>query len=136
MTATDTDLTAADVAWDLDPLLPAPGDAGLDELLDAADVAAEKLTRSRGQVADMDAAALATFMHGLGEVSELIGRAGSFAGLSFATDTTDPVRGARMQRVEERATAIGTKLVFFELEWAAVPDEKVEELLADERLAF
>ena len=34
MTATDTDLTAADVAWDLEPLLPAPGDAGLDDLLD------------------------------------------------------------------------------------------------------
>src|SRR5690349_8503983 len=102
MTATDTDLTAADVAWDLEPLLPAPGDAGLDDLLDRADAVAETLARARGTVATMDAAALAEFMRGLGEVSELIGRAGSYAGLSFATDTTDPARGARMQRVEER----------------------------------
>ena len=43
-------------------------------------------------------------MHGLAEVLDLIGRAGSYAGLDFATDTTDPARGARMQRVEERAT--------------------------------
>jgi oligoendopeptidase F len=136
MTATDTDLTAADVAWDLEPLLPAAGDAGLDELLDQADAVAETLTQSRGQVATMDATALATFMRGLGEVSELIGRAGSYAGLSFATDTTDPARGAQMQRVEERATAIGTKLVFFELEWADVPDERVDELLADDQLTF
>ncbi len=39
-----------------------------------------------------------------------------------------------MQRVEERATQIGTKLLFFELEWAELPDERVEALLADERL--
>ena len=41
-----------------------------------------------------------------------------------------------MQRVEERSTAISTKLLFFELEWAELPDERVETLLADERLAF
>ena len=28
MAATDTDLTAADVVWDLEPLLPEPGDDG------------------------------------------------------------------------------------------------------------
>ena len=72
-------------------------------------------------------------MHGLAESLDLIGRAGSYAGLDFATDTTDPARGARMQRVEERATQISTKLLFFELEWAELPDEQVEALLADER---
>ncbi len=73
-------------------------------------------------------------MQGLAEVHELIGRAGSYAGLDFATDTTDPARGVRMQRVEERATLISTKLLFFELEWAELPDERVEALLADDRL--
>ena len=34
-----------------------------------------------------------------------------------------------MQRVQERGTAIETKLLFFELEWAALDDERVEELL-------
>ena len=71
-------------------------------------------------------------MRGLAEVHDLIGRAGSFVGLDFATDTTDPARGARMQRVEERSTAISTKLLFFELEWAELPDEQVEALLADD----
>jgi oligoendopeptidase F len=75
-------------------------------------------------------------MQGLAELLDLTGRAGSFVGLEFATDTTDPARGARMQRVEERSTAINTKLLFFELEWAALPDGQVDELLADERLAF
>ena len=34
-----------------------------------------------------------------------------------------PARGARMQTVEERATVIGTKLLFFELEWAELDDD-------------
>jgi oligoendopeptidase F len=87
-------------------------------------------------VAELDAAGLAEVMHEQADLAELIGKAGSYAGLRFAVDTTDPELGALMQRVEERATAIGTRVLFFELEWAALPDERVEELLADERLAF
>ncbi len=136
MTATDADLTASEVVWDLAPLLPDPGDPGIAELLDAADARADELTRSRGKIASLDAAGLAQFMTGLAEVLELVGRAGSFAGLDFATDTTDPARGARMQRVEERGTAINTKLLFFDLEWAELPDDQVETLLADDRLTF
>jgi oligoendopeptidase F len=136
MTATDADLTAADVVWDLGPLLPDPGDAGLAELLDAADARTDALATTRGQVAELDAAGLAAFMHGLAEVLDLVGRAGSYAGLDFATDTTDPARGARMQRIEERSTAINTKLLFFELEWAELDDAQVERLLADDQLAF
>lgn len=133
---TATDLTADDVVWDLAPLLPAPGDDGLSALLDQADTLTEQLAASRGRLTEFDAADLADFMRGLAEVQDLIGRAGSYVGLDFATDTTDPARGARMQRVEERATQISTKLLFFELEWAALSDERVERLLADERLAF
>ena len=91
--------------------------------------------RSRGQVADARRRrARRRSCTGLAEVLDLIGRAGSFAGLDFAADTTDPARGARMQRVEERSTVIGTKLLFFELEWAELADDQVDALLADDRL--
>ena len=136
MTATDADLTAAEIVWDLEPLLPEPSDRGLADLLDAADARAEELAKTRGRVAELDAAELAAFMEGLAEVLDLVGRAGSYAGLDFATDTTDPARGAKMQRVEERATVISTKLLFFELEWAELSDEQVERLLADDRLSI
>ena len=135
MTATD-DLTAAAVLWDLEPLLPAPSDEGVDALLDAADELTAGLEHTRGHVAALDGAGLAQFMRSLAEIHDLVGRAGSYAGLDFATDTGDPRRGARMQRVEERSTAIGTKVLFFELEWAELPDGKVEELLADPELEF
>src|SRR5262245_58584940 len=90
----------------------------------------------RGSVAALDAGELAALMHDLASLAELVGRAGSYAQLRFAVDTTDPARGALLQRVEERATAITTKTLFFDLEWAALPDERAEALLADDRLAF
>ncbi|HEY3018644.1 MAG TPA: M3 family oligoendopeptidase, partial [Solirubrobacteraceae bacterium] len=48
----------------------------------------------------------------------------------------DPERGALLQRVQERGTAIETKLLFFGLEWAALDDDKAEELLAADGLDF
>ncbi|MFL5077732.1 MAG: M3 family oligoendopeptidase, partial [Microvirga sp.] len=62
--------------------------------------------------------------------------AASYAMLNFSIDTADPVRGALLQRMQEKATAIETALLFFELEWAAMDDDRAEELLATEGLDF
>lgn len=132
----DADRTAADVAWDLEPLVAGRGPAGVDRLLDDAEHRAEGLEQHRGRVGELDAGALAALMRDVAEVNELIGRAGSYAGLAFATDTRDPARGALLAHMQERATAIGNRLVFLELEWAHLPDEHVELLLAAEELAF
>lgn len=135
-TTTDSDLTAANVAWDLGPLVDGKGEAGVDELLDEADRVAASVAERRGTVAQLDAAGLASVMRELGSIAELVGRAASYASLRFAADTTDPGRGALLQHVEERATAINTKILFFELEWAVLPDDRAAELVADELLTF
>jgi oligoendopeptidase F len=75
-------------------------------------------------------------MRELGSLQELVGRAGTYAALRFSTDTAEPANGALLQRVQERATAIETQLLFSELEWAAVPDERADELLAADELDF
>ena len=69
-------------------------------------------------------------------ITELVSRAGHYAMLRFATDTADPANGALLQRVQEQETAIQTTLLFFELEWAALSDERAEELLAGDGLDF
>src|SRR5687768_6464412 len=129
---TDTEL--AQLVWDIDSLVDNRGADGVRALLDEASKRAEALAEQKGKLANFDAEALAAFMTEYGEVQEVAGRAGSFAHLWFSTDTGDPERGALMQEVQERATEIGTRLLFFELEWAQLPDEKVDELLADPRL--
>ena len=55
-----------------------------------------------------------------------------------ASPPTPPTRRAARccRRSQERATALETKLLFFELEWAALADERAEELLAADGLDF
>jgi oligoendopeptidase F len=133
---TATDMTAADVAWDLETLLPDPGDKGVDELLDEADAVTARLTPFRGRIAQCSTDEIVELVALVASLSDLIGRASSYAGLRFATDTADPARGALMMRVEERATAMSTQLVFFELEWAELDDAAADAHLADPRLEY
>jgi oligoendopeptidase F len=124
-------------AWDLEPLLEGEGEAGvarrLEEALDRARLFAE---RYAGKLNELDSAGLAEAMEELAALYELVGRAGTYAGLRFSTDTADPANGALLQMVQERETAIETTLLFFELEWAALSDERAEELLAGDGLDF
>src|SRR5881227_2115193 len=85
---------------------------------------------------DGDGDGLLAAMRELGEIAELTGRAGTYAMLRFAVDTADPERGALLQRVQEHGTAIETKLLFFDLEWAALDDARADELLATDGLDF
>src|SRR5215218_1853943 len=132
--AITTDVEA--VAWDLEDLLPATGETGVDQLLDEIDAIAARIESARGTVADLDADGLIAVLDEFAELYDHIGRAGNYAALKFSVDTADPKIAALMQRVEERSTAVATRLLFFDLEWAALDDARVDELLVDERLGF
>jgi oligoendopeptidase F len=132
--ASDPDLTASDVAWDLEPLLGEQG--SVDAQLDRADAIAAELVEYRGRIASLDGTELAQFFHRLAELYDLIGRAGSYAGLRFAGNTNDPANGALLAKVEERSTAISTQLIFVELEWATADDAHVDAVLDDPALDF
>ena len=105
-------------------------------LAEAGERAALFAERHQGRVHELDADGLAEAMAELGAVGELAARGAYYATLAFSTDTADAKRGALMQSVEERSTALQTRLLFFELEWAALPDERAEELLAAPGLEF
>jgi oligoendopeptidase F len=124
-----------DVAWDLDPLVDGEGSEGADRMLAEADErAAAFAERHAGRVADLDGAGLAEAMAELQAIVELVSRAGNYAHLRFAVDTVDPANGALVARVSEKATAVETKLLFFDLEWAALEDARADELLAADGL--
>lgn len=136
-----------DLGWDLSELIDleaagldvdAAGDeaavaALLDEAARLADAFADEL---EGRVAELDGPGLVDAMHRLERISDLAGRALNYAHLRFTCDTEDPAIGALMQRASERATGIQSRLVFFELEWVAIDDERAEELLATDGLDF
>jgi oligoendopeptidase F len=124
-------------AWDLAPLVDGDEADGFDRLLDEAiERAGVFAQRHAGKVAELDSAGLREAMQELGAISELAGKAGSYASLRFSTDTADPARGAQLQEMQERVTAMETQLLFFDLEWAALEDEQAEELLAGDDLEF
>lgn len=139
-TADVADPDLAGVAWDLAPLLDgAAGEpqAAVDAMLADAQRRADAFAeRHAGRVAELDGPGLVAAMHELGDLQDIVARVGTFVGLHFSTDTADPARGALLQRVQEKATPIETKLLFFELEWAALDDERADELLEAEGLDF
>jgi oligoendopeptidase F len=140
MASTETaleDPELLETEWDLDPLVDGQGADGVMAKLDEADERATAFAeRYAGKVAELDGPGLVAAMREVEAIEDAAGRAGVYASLRFSTDTLDPERGALMQRVQERGTAIETKLLFFGLEWAALDDDKAEELLAADGLDF
>jgi len=132
---TDPELQAT--AWDLEPLLDGEGEPGVERRVrEALERSQAFAGRYAGKLDELDSAGLREAMLELAEIHELVARAGYYAALRFSTDTADPANGALLQKVQEQETQIQTTLLFFELEWAALPDERAEQLLSGEGLEF
>ncbi len=132
-----TDPTLEASSWDLEPLVAGEGEVGVRKRLEQALERAKAIAgRYAGKLDELDSAGLAAAMHELAELQEMVGRGAYYAALRFSTDTADPANGALLQWVQEQETAIQTTLLFFELQWAALPDARAEELLSGEGLEF
>jgi oligoendopeptidase F len=131
--STDPELQAS--AWDLEPLVDGEGAEGVEprlgEALQRAQAFAE---RYAGKLEQLDSPGLREAMQELAAIHELVGRAGGYAALRFSTDTAEPANGALLQLAQERGTAIETTLLFFDLEWAALEDERAEQMLSGDGL--
>jgi len=68
-------------------------------------------------------------------IDDLFGRLGSYAGLLYAGDTTDPQRAKFYGDVQERLTAASTHLLFFTLELNRIDDAVLERALENPKLA-
>ena len=135
--STPTDPELAETAWDLEPLVDGEGRDGVRRRLSGALERARAFAAGHaGKLAELDGVGLREAMNELATIHELVARAGYYAALRFSTDTAEPANGALLQHVQEQETAIQTTLLFFELEWAALSDERVEELLSHDGLDF
>jgi oligoendopeptidase F len=93
--------------------------------------------RYRGRIAAADCTP-ETLREALDEyerINRLRVRPMAYAGLMFSADTSDPARGAMLQRMQQEGTAISRHLLFFELEIGRMPEETFRRAAADPSLA-
>ena len=136
MSFSDTDLTAADVSWDLSGLLSDVDASSPRELVERAQVLADDLQHYKGTIAHISSDELFDMMSVLSETSELLSRAGHFTTLKFSENTADPEIAAEMQFINEQANSVSTKLLFIDLEWAELSSERSRDLLIGDRFDF
>jgi oligoendopeptidase F len=126
---------AEEILWDLSDLYQSPDDPKLEqEISSSLEGAAAFREKYHGKVASLNAMELFEAVSEYERLSEAMTRAADYAGLLFTTDTADPARGALYQKAQEKFTALSAELLFFNLEWIAVPDEAAQRLLADPAL--
>ncbi len=116
--------TAKEVRWDLRSLLdgaPDP-DAAVTQILGQAEAGARDFERYRGRLTSMSLAEFEECLAALCAIRERVELAAEYAFLAFSTATDDAGSGARLASVQTRGTEILNRLVFFELEWAALEE--------------
>src|SRR5713101_5906426 len=135
----ETDLTGAEgVTWNLSDLYQSLDDPRIendikDSLLRAQSF--EEKYRGKINSETITASFLLEAVKELESISEGSGKLISYAYLVFAADTSNPSHGAFLQSVQEKTTEIRKHLMFFELEWIALPDEIANRLIEDEILS-
>ena len=116
--------------WDLTDLYEGIGDDAI-----AADLArcrreVERMERGwQGKIGDATPQDLATLIADYEQVLEALGKAQSHAQLLFAASTTDAQIARHHQSIREASADIGARLLFVELEIAALPSDHVDRLL-------
>ena len=117
--------------WDLDDLYPGQDSPELEADLKGAAEDSDAFAKAyEGKLAGLDGAGLAASIAAYERIDETLGRVMSYAGLVHAGNVSDPEIGRFYQTMQERANAIGTKLLFFTLEL-----NRIEEVDLDKRIA-
>lgn len=121
------------VTWDLSDLYKSMDDRRINATLDAQLKRAEDFAgKYRGNIdcPELTPEVLAAAIEEYESMIQESSKPPVYAQLLFAADTSDPARGAFMQKMRERSTEISVRLIFFDLELMAVPEEKMMEILA------
>jgi oligoendopeptidase F len=125
--------------WDLSDLYSDPDSKELKNDIESIDKEAgsfqERYQGALASLAGKGGAELAESVRGYEAMSDRLGRIGSYAGLLYAADTSDPGRAKFYGDIQEKLTAITMKLLFYPLEFNRLEDDVMETALKDEALA-
>ena len=124
--------------WNLADLYPSPKSKALQaDLKKAADEALAIKQRFLGKLAEpaSDGTRLAEAIGAYEKLSDTIGRLGSYAGLLYAADTSNPENAKFYGDIQEKLTSITTELIFFELELNKIDEAQLSRALQVPALA-
>mgnify|MGYP000669335728 FL=1 len=126
---------AENVQWDLSDLYNSIDDPALEnDKQKVAEKAEEFASTYKGNVADLNEESMKQALKDYEELIEMVGKIGSYAHLIWSTNTNKPEYGKLKQEASELASEIHQKLVFFDVEWLAVDDEKARKLIESDEL--
>ena len=118
--------------WDLDELYPGQESPELEADLKRATEDADAFAKAhQGKLVGLDGAGLAAAVAAYERIDETLGRIMSYAGLVHAGNVSDPEIGRFYQTMQERANAIGTKLLFFTLELNRIEGADLDARIAE-----
>ncbi|PWN06842.1 M3 family oligoendopeptidase [Rhodohalobacter mucosus] len=121
---------AENIQWDLSDLYASPDAPGLKEdrknLLERADAFAEKY---RGRIAQISPEEFAEMLTEYEELVQTSGKIGSYSHLIWSTNTEDSSYGKLLQEASELSAELSQKLVFFDVEWLRLEEERASALI-------
>ncbi|TVQ28871.1 MAG: M3 family oligoendopeptidase [Geminicoccaceae bacterium] len=113
--------------WDLSDLYQGPDDPVLASDLERAEVEAKAIEANyRGRLAELAGDDLAAMIQRYEDVSEIAGKAYSFASLRFAAQRDDAQIGRFFQTIQERINALTTPLLFVTLELNRLEEDALQ----------
>jgi len=124
--------------WDLSDLYPSPNcEAVARDLAQAASETERIKSAYQGKLAAMarEPKRLAEAIAAYERLSDTVGKLGSYAGLLYAGDTSNPDNAKFHGDIQEKITAITTDLIFFELELNQIDEQDLASALGTPELA-
>src|SRR5690349_17042743 len=129
-----TEIAPPSVRWDLSVLFSGLDDPRIDKWWETIDKRADEFAKAyRGKIdtADLDPKILGAALKEIENIAQEAAKPITFGHLLFAANASDPKIGAFVQKQNEMSTAISVKLMFFDLELMAAPEDAVQKALKD-----
>jgi oligoendopeptidase F len=131
------ELAPPQVRWDLSALFSGIDDPKIEQTWSSLMAQADAFgSNYRGKIntPGLTASTLLSALRDAENISQEAAKPLNFSQLLFTCDTGNPQLGAFMQKQMEKATELSIKLMFFELELQAAPEDTIARLLTDPAL--
>ena len=130
-----TETGAENIAWDLSDLYKSPEDPKLlKDKKNALEEADKFAVKYHGRISTLSASEFSDALRAYESLIQRAGKIGSYSHLIWSTNTEDAKLGKLLQEANELGSELSQKLVFFDVEWMKVNDDRAEELINSKEL--